>query len=228
MQGANCSWRNVPIVTGIDGRGITPVGRNLYPRVPNLQSSETQSLTDGELHYIVENGVQLTGMPAWGSPHDHTDDIWQLVIFIRAMRPLSNAEQRQEATIISARYVGSRACEKCHEVIYEHWKKTPMANVVRAPRENPEAIIPDLGTNTVAKFTVDQIALAYGSLWKQRYFTQIGDDYFPLGAQWEVKNHTWSKYFVRDGTDWWVPFYPPDNMRRPTGPTCRWLPFGRL
>ena len=25
-------------------------------------------------------------------------------------------------------------------------------------------------------------------------------------------------YFVKPGTDWWVPFYPPDNMQRPTGP----------
>ena len=59
-----------------------------------------------------------------------------------------------------------------------------------------------------------------GSLWTQRYFTKIGDNYFPLPVQWEVKNHKWSQYFVRPGTDWWAEFYPPDNMKRPTGPTC--------
>jgi hypothetical protein len=46
-----------------------------------------------------------------------------------------------------------------------------MANVVRDPREHPEAIIPDPATNNVAPFTKDQVALVYGSLWKQRYFT---------------------------------------------------------
>src|ERR1700730_7502564 len=50
----------------IDGSGVTPMGRSLYPRVPDLRSQETQSLNDGEIRYIIKNGVQLTGMPAWG------------------------------------------------------------------------------------------------------------------------------------------------------------------
>jgi len=121
----------------------------------------------------------------------------------------------------SAHYVGSQACQKCHEQIYERWRKTPMANVVRDPREHPDAIIPDLDTNTVAKFSKDQVALVYGSIWKQRYFTKIGDDYFPLPAQWDVGNHAWRPYHVADtGADWWTAFYPSDNMQRPTGPTC--------
>jgi len=41
-----------------------------------------------------------------------------------------------------------------------------MANVVRDPREHPDAIIPDLNTNHVAPFTKEQVSLAYGSLWK--------------------------------------------------------------
>ena len=61
------------------------MGRSLYPRVPDLLSSETLRLTDGELHYIIANGVRLTGMPAWGSPHQETeDDSWGLVLFIRS------------------------------------------------------------------------------------------------------------------------------------------------
>ena len=74
---------------GIDGTGMTPVGRNLYPRVPNLHSPGTQALTEGEIHYIIQNGVQLTGMPAWGSPNQRTEDIWQIVLFIRNLRPLT-------------------------------------------------------------------------------------------------------------------------------------------
>jgi hypothetical protein len=41
----------------------------------------------------------------------------------------------------SAHFVGSKACEVCHPSIYARWKKTPMANVVRDPREYPEAIV---------------------------------------------------------------------------------------
>lgn len=205
---------------GIDGSGLTPVGRSLYPRVPNLRLPQTQNLSDGEIHYIIENGVQLTGMPAWGNPHQPTDELWQLVIFIRSLRPLTTSELAQQAGISSAHYVGSQACAKCHADIYDRWKKTPMANVVRDPRQHPGAIIPNLATNTVAMFSREQVAFVYGSLWKQRYFTRVGDDYYPLPAQWEIKNHRWSKYFVKPRTDWWAQYYPPDNMQRPTGPTC--------
>jgi predicted CXXCH cytochrome family protein len=205
---------------GVDGTGRTPVGQSLYPRVPDLTSQPTQSLSDGEIHYIIENGVQLTGMPAWGRPHQQSADIWQLVIFIRDLQPLTKAEQSQQAAVRTAHYVGSQACAKCHADIYERWQKTPMANIVRDPRQHPDAIIPDLSTNNVSKVSREQVAFVYGSLWKQRYFTKIGDDYYPLPVQWEIKNHVWSKYFVKPGTDWWAQYYPPDNMQRPTGPTC--------
>jgi predicted CXXCH cytochrome family protein len=207
---------------GPDGAGETGVGRNLYPKVPDLRLPQTQHLTDGEIRYIIRNGVRLTGMPGWGKPHDEQgDDSWKLVLFIRSLRQLTSEEHAQQsATVNSAHYAGSQSCQKCHGQIYEHWRKTPMANVVRDPRDHRDAIIPDLATNSIAKFTKDQIALVYGSLWKQRYFTKRGDDYFPEPAQWDVTHRVWRPYFVAKGTDWWEPYYPADNMQRPTGPTC--------
>jgi len=207
---------------GLDGSGQTGVGHNLYPKVPDLRLPETQNLTDGEIRYIIRNGVRLTGMPGWAKPHDEEDDdSWKLVLYIRDTRQLTKEEKtQQQATTGSAHYVGSKSCQKCHAQIYEHWRKTPMANVVRDPHEHPDAIIPDLATNPFGKFTKDEIALVYGSLWKQRYFIKKGDDYFPEPAQWDVTHRVWRPYFVAKGTDWWEPFYPPDNMQRPTGPTC--------
>ena len=203
-----------------DGSGKSAIGQNFYPKVPDLRLPATQNLKDGEIHYIIRNGVRLTGMP--GNPHDEPDDAsWKLVLFIRDLAGLTPQETVQQNKIVTtAHYVGSQACEKCHEEIYTRWKKTPMANVVRDPKEHPEAIIPDLSTNPLKKFTKDQVALVYGSIWKQRYFTKIGDDYFPEPAQWDVTNKVWRPYFVANGTDWWAALYPPDNMQRPTGPTC--------
>jgi len=68
-----------------DGSGKTEMGQNMYPKPPDLRLAATQKLTDGELYYIIENGVRLTGMPAWGDPHfiDQDDDSWKLVLFIR-------------------------------------------------------------------------------------------------------------------------------------------------
>jgi predicted CXXCH cytochrome family protein len=209
---------------GKDGDGRSGIGPNLYPKAPDLRQPETQRLTDGQIHWIIQNGVRLTGMPAFGNPHGSQDDnnAWKLVLFVRSIGLASGREaSAQIANAGSAHYVGSAACQKCHAEIYDRWKRTPMANVVRDPREHPDAIIPNLATNNVSpKFTREQVAFVYGSIWKQRYFTKIGDDYFPEPAQWDVTNKAWKPYFVASGTDWWAGFYPPDNFKRPTGPTC--------
>ena len=118
-------------------------------------------------------------------------------------------------------YTGSTACKTCHASIYQRWSKTRMANVVLDPKIHPDAILPDLSkSDPLVKFTRDDIAFVYGSKWKQRYFTKKGDDYFPLGAQWDVAHRVWRPYMVAPNTDWWVSHYPADNMQRPTGPLC--------
>lgn len=118
-------------------------------------------------------------------------------------------------------YVGSTACKTCHPQIYERWRKTRMANVVRDPKQHPDAILPDLSKpNPLVHFTKDDIAFVYGSKWKQRYFKKVGNDYYVFPAQWDVTTQVWRPYFVKNGTDWWAPLYPPDNFKRPTGPLC--------
>src|SRR6184192_3956064 len=78
-------------------------------------------------------------------------------------------------------YVGSVPCARCHAPIANRYKQTRMANVLKDPREHPEAIISDFNEpSTVRTFTKDEIAFVYGSHYKQRYFTRRGDDLFPL------------------------------------------------
>jgi len=78
---------------GNDGRGQTDIGRNLYPKAPDMRSERTQDLTDGELFSIIKNGVRLTGMPAWGDPAGHDDtDNWKLVHFIRHLPKITPQE----------------------------------------------------------------------------------------------------------------------------------------
>jgi mono/diheme cytochrome c family protein len=54
---------------GLGGSARTRLGENLYHRVPDLRAAQTQGLSDGELHYIIENGVQLTSRPAFADLH---------------------------------------------------------------------------------------------------------------------------------------------------------------
>jgi mono/diheme cytochrome c family protein len=76
-----------------DGGGETQMGQNLYPKAPDMTLAATQGLTDGEIFYIIENGVRLTGMPAWGEegPHDATES-WELVHFIRHLPKVTREE----------------------------------------------------------------------------------------------------------------------------------------
>src|SRR5262245_60004236 len=77
-----------------DGSGNTEMGQGLYPKAPNMKLRETQGLTDGELFYIIHNGIRFTGMPAFG-PQDGSAadaDSWKLVHFIRRLPDISDAE----------------------------------------------------------------------------------------------------------------------------------------
>lgn len=98
---------------GIDGRGDTLIGKNLYPKVPDMSAAaDTQQLGDGELYYIIYNGIRLTGMPAWGS-EDKPEAIWDLVSLIRRLPKLSPEElQRLQK---AAREAGGELAEQAGE-----------------------------------------------------------------------------------------------------------------
>jgi mono/diheme cytochrome c family protein len=83
---------------GNDGSGQVAIGRNLYPRAPDMRAPATQDLTDGELFYIIENGVRLTGMPAWGGPGS-AEGSWHLVHFIRQLPRLTAEEKARMETL---------------------------------------------------------------------------------------------------------------------------------
>lgn len=73
-----------------DGSGDTEIGRSLYPKTPDMRLPRTQQLSDGELFYFIENGVRLTGMPAWGTGTPEGERAsWQLVNFIRRLPKLT-------------------------------------------------------------------------------------------------------------------------------------------
>jgi len=82
-----------------NGSGETEIGRGLYPPAPDMRTAETQDLSDGELFSIIENGIRLTGMPAWGTGTPEGEHAsWVLVHFIRRLPSLSDDElARMEA-----------------------------------------------------------------------------------------------------------------------------------
>jgi mono/diheme cytochrome c family protein len=79
-----------------NGSGDTEIGRGLYPKPPDMRLNATQSLSDGELFYIIENGVRFTGMAAWSTGNEQGGhDTWHLVHFIRELPRLTPEQTEQ-------------------------------------------------------------------------------------------------------------------------------------
>jgi len=97
-----------------DGRGNTEMGRNLYPPAPDMRLARTQQLTDGELYYIIRNGVRWTGMPAWGEPGGDDADSWKLVLFIRHL-PDINADELHDMERFNPKSAAEQEEEKQEE-----------------------------------------------------------------------------------------------------------------
>jgi mono/diheme cytochrome c family protein len=72
---------------GLDGQNTgVPFAGSMAPPVPSLASSEVQSYTDGQLKWVIDNGIFPSGMPA--SKGILTDDeIWSTVVYIRHLPP---------------------------------------------------------------------------------------------------------------------------------------------
>jgi len=79
-----------------DGSGQTPIGKNVNPKALDLRLPEIQSMSDGEIYWVIHNGIRFTAMPAWGEGDPTQDkDSWKLVHFIRHLPKLTPEELDQ-------------------------------------------------------------------------------------------------------------------------------------
>ena len=96
LSDARAHWADhCAICHANDGSGQTEMGSHMYPPAPDMRKEGTQRMTDGELFYIIENGIRLSGMPAWGGQHAEGEDSWKLVHFIRHLPDLSASEIKE-------------------------------------------------------------------------------------------------------------------------------------
>lgn len=72
---------------GLDGQNTgVPFANKMSPPVPMLTSADVQGYTDGQLHWIIQNGISPSGMPA-SKEIFHDEEIWQLVLYLRRLPP---------------------------------------------------------------------------------------------------------------------------------------------
>jgi mono/diheme cytochrome c family protein len=72
---------------GMDGQNTgVPFADQMSPPIPSLASPDVQRYTDGQLKWVIDNGIWPSGMP--GSKGTLSDDeIWSIVIFLRNLPP---------------------------------------------------------------------------------------------------------------------------------------------
>jgi mono/diheme cytochrome c family protein len=72
---------------GLDGQNTgVPFAEHMSPPVPKLNSHSVQAYTDGQLKWIIDNGIFPSGMPA-SSGILSDDEIWSIVVYIRHLPP---------------------------------------------------------------------------------------------------------------------------------------------
>ncbi len=77
------------------------MGPKFYPKVPDMTKAATQSQSDGELFATIENGIRLTGMPAFGAgTAESAYGTWGLVHLIRHL-PKITPEELADATVFA-------------------------------------------------------------------------------------------------------------------------------
>jgi mono/diheme cytochrome c family protein len=98
---------------GNDGKGQTSMGPRFYPKVPDLTEEGTQSQPDGALYATIENGIRLTGMPAFGNgTAESAYGSWALVHFIRHLPKITPAE------IAEMKKLNPKSPEECQEAAF--------------------------------------------------------------------------------------------------------------
>lgn len=72
---------------GLDGQGTgVPFAAAMSPPVPSLASPEVQAYADGQLHWVVANGLWPSGMPA-SRDLLSDEEIWRIVAYLRHLPP---------------------------------------------------------------------------------------------------------------------------------------------
>lgn len=98
---------------GNDGKGQTSMGPKFYPKVPDMTQAATQSQSDGQLFATIENGIRLTGMPAFGAgTAESAYGSWSLVHFIRHLPKVTPEELAEMETL------NPKSPEECQEAAF--------------------------------------------------------------------------------------------------------------
>jgi mono/diheme cytochrome c family protein len=92
-EGLDHYRENCVVCHGAPGVDVSEIGQGLNPPSPELTLPRVQRRPDGELFWIVSNGIRMTGMPAFKPTHK-PEEIWKMVAFVRHLEEITADEQK--------------------------------------------------------------------------------------------------------------------------------------
>jgi mono/diheme cytochrome c family protein len=119
---------------GLTGNGENRLEADFYPPVAKL-TGDTQKWSDGELYFIIANGIRMTGMPGFGEKHD-PKEIWGVILWVRHLAQLSPQEK---AAIESSMHMTTEQHEKMMQMMHMSNPEPPEINRPRNLKQGPEA-----------------------------------------------------------------------------------------
>jgi mono/diheme cytochrome c family protein len=79
---------------GATGYSRTEIAKGLYPAPPELASEDVvKRRSDGEIYWVIKNGIKMTGMPAFGPTHSE-DELLGIVAFLKRLSNLKPEEYK--------------------------------------------------------------------------------------------------------------------------------------
>ncbi len=93
QQGLAHYKENCVVCHGVPGTRPSEIARGMNPGPPDLARAGTQKMTDGQIFFIVSQGIRMTGMPSFSMTHKD-DEIWAMVSFVRHLPTLTDAEKK--------------------------------------------------------------------------------------------------------------------------------------
>ena len=156
-----------------DGHAETNLGLAMYPPAMDLNSPHVQRWNDAELLWITQNGVRLTGMPAWKTIVSE-EDTWKVVDFIHALpkEPPTRAAAGQKETVApksqselisyGRKLYSQEGCMGCHQLDGEGGKVGPELTIEGTRGRSDEWLVGHF--KDPSAYTPDSVMPAFNQL----------------------------------------------------------------
>jgi mono/diheme cytochrome c family protein len=123
LEGRKIYRQRCALCHGGGGKGGTAISPVFYPPVPDVTATATQRWSDRELFWTIQNGIRMTGMPAWRSELND-QQTWDVVAYMRRLADQDgkNAHAKQgggsaaDLHQLALQTIEDEGCRDCHTI----------------------------------------------------------------------------------------------------------------